>query len=185
MLPEILKFSKFSLLLCFVCISQIWMILPPPQILDNTRRQEGGKKEFSTNLIIEHRMARVTFKKNFQPVFGAWDSAKSAQRKRARLICRRHEYTRINYDAEGRKIHELYYYHFHEGPWSEGATRNREIIKAAQKAAHAIEHDAELRPAWEAAYAEYKASLPEGQPAYHFYNFVYVTIYRDLRERAD
>ena len=59
------------------------------------------------------------------------------------------------------------------------------MIKAAQKAAHAVEHDAVLRPAWEAAYTEYKASLPEGQPAYHFYNFVYVTIYRDLRQRAD
>ena len=37
---------------------------------------------------------------------------------------------------------------------------------------------------WGAAYAEYKASLPPDKPAYHFYNFVYVTIYRDMRERA-
>ena len=130
-------------------------------------------------------MAKVTFKKGYQPHIGAWESDKDAQRKRARLICRRHEYTRINYDAEGRKIHELYYYHFHEGPWSEGATRNREMIKAAQKAAHAIEHDPELRPQWEAAYADYKASLPPEQQAYHFYNFVYVTIFRDLRQRAE
>lgn len=131
-------------------------------------------------------MAKVTFKKGYQAPIGAWGSDKEAQRKRARLICRRHEYTRINYDAEGRKIHELYYYHFHEGPWSEGATRNREMIKAAQKAAHAIERDPELRPQWEAAFAKHKA-MPEsaGKKYSHFYNFVFVTIYRDLSQRAE
>ena len=131
-------------------------------------------------------MAQVTFTDGIASLWGTLDSVKDGKRNGYRIVVRRHEYgEEKNYDAEGRKIHELYYYHFHEGPWSEGATRNREMIKAAQKAAHAVEHDAALRPAWEAAYAEYKAALPEGPPAYHFYNFVYVTIYRDLRQRAD
>ena len=130
-------------------------------------------------------MAQVTFVNGIESVWGALDSVKEGKENGYRLVVRRHDYGEDkNYDQDGHKWHELYYYHFHEGAWSEGATRNREIIKAAQRAAHAIERDAELRPLWEAAYAEYKASLPPEKPAYHFYNFVYVTIYRDMRERA-
>ena len=127
-------------------------------------------------------MAQVTFIDEIESLWGAIDSVKQGKKNGYRVVVRRHEYDEDkNYDQEGRKIHELYYYHFHEGPWSEGATRNREIIKAAQKAAHAIERDAALRPIWEEAYADYRASLPAGTTKYyHFYNFVYVTILRDM-----
>ena len=126
-------------------------------------------------------MAKVTFVNGITTLYGAIDSVKDGQMNRMRLVVRRHDYgEEKNYDQDGSKIHELYYYHMHEGAWSEGATRNREIIKAAQRAAHAVERDAELRPLWEAAYEEYKASLPPEKPAYHFYNFVYVTILRDM-----
>ena len=130
-------------------------------------------------------MAQVTFTNGTASVWGAIDSVKDGQKNRMRLVVRRHDYgEEKNYDQDGNKIHELYYYHMHEGAWSEGATRNREIIKAAQRAAHAVERDAELRPLWEAAYADYKASLPPDQKAYHFYNFVYVTILHDMYRRA-
>ena len=131
-------------------------------------------------------MAHVAFMTGIASVWGALDSVKAGQMNRMRLVVRRHDYgEEKNYDKDGHKIHELYYYQMHEGAWSEGATRNREIIKAAQRAAHDIEHDTELRPQWEEAYEEYKASLPEGtKKYYHFYNFVYVMIYRDMRERA-
>ena len=130
-------------------------------------------------------MAKVTFADCIKSLWGAIDSVKEGKENGYRVVVRRHDYDEDkNYDQDGQKWHELYYYHFHEGAWSEGATRNREIIKAAQRAAHAIERDAELRPMWEAAYEEYKASLPPEKPAYHFYNFVYVTIYRHMRERA-
>ena len=130
-------------------------------------------------------MAIAKLANGIDELHGAIDSVKEGKENGYRLVVRRHDYGEDkNYDQDGHKWHELYYYHFHEGAWSEGATRNREIIKAAQRAAHAIERDAELRPLWEAAYAEYKASLPPEQKAYHFYNFVYVTIYRDMRERA-
>jgi len=127
-------------------------------------------------------MAQVTFIDEIESLWGAIDSVRQGKKNGYRVVVRRHEYDEDkNYDQEGHKIHELYYYHFHEGPWSEGATRNREIIKAAQKAAHAIERDAELRPIWEEAYADYRASLPAGTTKhYHFYNFVYVTILRDM-----
>ena len=131
-------------------------------------------------------MAQVTFIDEIESLWGAIDSVKQGKKNGYRVVVRRHEYDEDkNYDQEGRKIHELYYYHFHEGPWSEGATRNREIIKAAQKAAHAIERDAALRPMWEEAYADYRASLPaDTKKYYHFYNFVYVTILRDLYRQA-
>ena len=130
-------------------------------------------------------MAKVTFADCIKSLWGAIDSVKEGKENGYRVVVRRHDYDEDkNYDQDGQKWHELYYYHFHEGAWSEGATRNREIIKAAQRAAHAIERDAELRPMWEAAYEEYKASLPPEKPAYHFYNLVYVTIYRHMRERA-
>ena len=130
-------------------------------------------------------MAQVTFVDCIISLWGAIDSVKEGKENGYRVVVRRHDYgEERNYDQHGNKIHELYYYHFHEGPWSEGATRNREIIKAAQRAAHDIEHDDELRPMWEAAYEEYKASLPPDKPAYHFYNFVYVTILRDMYRQA-
>ena len=130
-------------------------------------------------------MAQVTFNDAIDSVWGAIDSVKQGQANRMRLVVRRHDYgEEKNYDENGHKWHELYYYRMHEGAWSEGATRNREIIKAAQNAAHAIEHDPELHLLWEAAYEEYKTSLSPDQKANHFYNFVYVTILRDLYRRA-
>ena len=135
---------------------------------------------------LPNTMAKVTFTNGIVSLRGAIDSVKEGQMNRRRLVVRRHDYgEERNYDKDGRKIYELYYYTFHEGAWSEGATRNREIIKAAQRGAHAIERDPELRPLWENAYAEYRATIPASSTKYyHFYNFVYVTILRDMYERA-
>ncbi len=130
-------------------------------------------------------MAQVTFTEGIESLWGAIDSVKEGKQNGFRIVVRRHDYSEDrNYDANGNKWHELYYYHLHEGAWSEGATRNREIIKAAQRAAHDIEKDAELRPLWEAAYAEHRAAHESGGKKYsHFYTFVYVTILRDMYER--
>ena len=128
-------------------------------------------------------MAQVTFVNGFESIWGALDSVKAGKRNGYRVVARRHDYTKNNYDEDGNKWHELFYYHFHEGAWSEGATRNREMIKAAQRTAHDIERDPELRELWVALYAAYRASIPKGSTKYyHFYNFVYVTIYRAMRK---
>ncbi|MBR6017292.1 MAG: hypothetical protein IK073_01560 [Paludibacteraceae bacterium] len=131
-------------------------------------------------------MARCTFVDGIKTVWGAIDSVKEGQENRRRLVVRRHEYTENNYDENGSKWHELFYYHFHEGAWSDGATRNREMIKAAQRTAHDIESKPELaqeREEWVARYAAYRATIPEGSKRYyHFYQFVYVTILREMRE---
>ena len=134
-------------------------------------------------------MARCTFIDGIKSLWGALDSAKDGKENGFRLVVRRHDYGEgKNFDENGNKWHELFYYHFHEGAWSEGATRNREMIKAAQRTAHDIESKPDLqqeREEWIARYAAYRATIPEGSKRYyHFYQFVYVTIYREMRKRA-
>ena len=128
-------------------------------------------------------MARCTFADGIETVWGAIDSAKEGKRNGFRIVVRRHNYgENKNYDENGHKWHELFYYHFHKGAWSDGATRNREMIKAAQRTAHDIEHDPELREPWVAVYAAYRASEAYEKKPYHFYQFVYVTILREMRK---
>ena len=126
-------------------------------------------------------------------VHGAIDSYKDGQANQMRLICRFCDYGERWYAEDGSKLHQLYYYHFHEGAWSDGATRNREMIKAAQRMAHDIEricgHPEEYAPElvteaerWIARYAVYRAGIPEGSKKYyHFYTFVYTNILRGMR----
>ena len=142
-------------------------------------------------------MAQVTFSEGIESVWGAIDSPKEGKQNGYRLIVRRHDYgEEKNYDQDGHKWHELYFYHFHEGPWSDGATRNREMIKAAQRTAHDIEHaqlhpddsDAEMTAEvryWEEEYATYRHSPAYEKKPYHFYQYVYVTIYHRIRKEID
>ena len=78
-------------------------------------------------------MARVTFVDAIDTVRGALDEVKDGQAKRARLVCKWHYWGEKWIDEDGSKVHLVYMYHFHEGEWSEGATRNREMIKVAQR----------------------------------------------------
>ena len=142
-------------------------------------------------------MAQVTFNKAIDEVRGALDSPKEGQIKRARLICKWHYWGEKWIDEDGCKVHLVYTYHFHEGPWSEGATRNREMIKAAQRMAHDIERvcyhpeeftvdDIEQAKIWQKKYAEYRATIPKGWTKYyHFYNWMYTEIYRGMRKDID
>ena len=143
-------------------------------------------------------MAQVAFSEQYAEVWGALDSVKDGQRNRRRLISRRHNYTtRDNFDDNGNKLHELFYYHFHEGSWSDGATRNRKLIKAAQRTAHDIEHicyhpEQYNDPAliamaqfWQQRYADYRATFPPDSKDYmHFYNWMYSEIYQTMRREA-
>ena len=130
-------------------------------------------------------MAQVIFSNGIESVWGAIDSVKEGKRNGYRVVARRHNFGEKSINQSGERWHQLFFYHFHEGAWSEGATRNRAMIKAAQRTAHDIESKPELeheREEWVARYAAYRASLPEGcKKCYHFYNFVYVTILREMR----
>ena len=126
-------------------------------------------------------MAKVTFSDGIASMWGAIDSAKEGQKNRRRLVIRRHNFGPKTINQNCERWHQLFYYHMHEGAWSDAATKNREMIKAAQRTAHDIERDPELRKEWEAKYAEYRRSLKPGESGYHFYNYIYVTIYKTAR----
>lgn len=138
-------------------------------------------------------MAKATFVDGIDIVRGALDSVKEGQAKRARLVCKWHYWGEKWIDPDGSKIHLLYTYHFHEGPWSEGATRNREMIKAAQRMAHDIERvcihpeefgeeDIEQARIWQQKYAEYMKTIPKGSTQhYKFFGWMYTQIYRGMR----
>ena len=134
-------------------------------------------------------MAQVTFADGIESVWGAIDSVKEGQENRRRLVVRRHNFGKKSINQTGQRWHQLFFYHFHEGAWSDGATRNRAMIKAAQRTAHDIESKPELaqeREEWVARYAAYRATIPEGSMRYyHFYNFVYVTILREMRKEIN
>ena len=131
-------------------------------------------------------MAQVTFADGITSIRGAIDSVKEGKRNGFRQVIRRHNYGEQSINQEGKSWHQLFFYHFHEGEWSEGATRNREMIKAAQRTAHDIESKPEFeeeRKEWIARYAAYRATIPaDSTKYYHFFNFVYVTIYRAMRK---
>ena len=127
-------------------------------------------------------MAKVTFIDGIDTVRGALDSARDGQVNRARLVCKWHYWGEKWIDRDGSKVHLVYTYHFHDGPWAEGATRNREMIKAAQRMAH----DIEQARIWQQKYAEYRNSIPEGSTCYkHFYGWMFTEIYRGIRGVGD
>ena len=138
-------------------------------------------------------MARVTFCDAIDTVRGALDEVKEGKVNRARLVCKWHYWGEKWIDEDGSKVHIVYTYHLHEGEWAEGARRNREMIKAAQRMAHDIERvcyhpeefgeeDIEQARIWQQKYAEYKASLPKGcTKHYHFYNWMFTEIYRGMK----
>jgi len=87
----------------------------------------------------------------------------------------------------------MYPMQMHEGAWSEGATVNRELIKAAQREAHAIERAAKhpeqasaeyLAKAamWQERFAEYKSTKKPGDKQYAtLYTYTYAHLYRELK----
>ena len=139
-------------------------------------------------------MARVIFIDLIDTVRGALDSEKEGQQNRARLVCKWHDWGEKWHDKDGSKVHLVYVYHFHEGPWSDGATRNREMIKAAQRMAHDIERicyhpeefgeeDIAQAKIWQEKYAEYRAGFPADSKQHkHFYGWMFSEIYRCVRE---
>lgn len=139
-------------------------------------------------------MALLTFVDGIDTVRGALDSVKDGQANRARLVCKWHYWGEKWIDEDGSKVHLVYTYHFHEGAWSEGATKNREMIKAAQRMAHEIERvcyhpeefgeeDIEQARIWQQKYAEYMKTIPKGSTQhYKFYGWMFNQIYQGMRE---
>ena len=141
-------------------------------------------------------MAQVLYADGIKTVRGALDSIKDSQAQRARWISRLRWQGEKSIAPDGSIWHEFYRMHMHEGAWSEGATRNREMIKAAQRMAHDIERvcyhpeeygeeDKEQAEIWQQKYAEYRATFPHDSKNFkHFYGWMFTEIYRGIRREV-
>jgi len=112
---------------------------------------------------------------------GIMNSHKKGQKYRKHIIVRR--------APRFKGLHQLYTYHFPK-TWSAACVANRELIKLAQRQAHALEHD--YSPAgieWRIRFFDHYFKVFKGgaKPAQglkrysRFYQFVYVSIYRELK----
>ena len=103
---------------------------------------------------------------------GAVNTRKQAQHYRKNIILR---------PSRHRPGCELYTLHFPKA-WAAGCVTNREIIKEAQRRAHAIERDPIAALEWKMLFFKQLYNpVPDKKVYPNFYPFVYVTIYRALR----
>ena len=117
----------------------------------------------------------------FTSISGAMDPVKIGRQRRKRIVVRPSRF-RIG-------LHELYTYHF-PTHWSAACVANRELIKLAQRQAHALEHDHSPEAyEWKLRFLIHYFRVFKGgeQPEpglkrySRFYQFVYVSIYRELK----
>jgi len=117
-------------------------------------------------------------------LMGAMDYEKEGQKYKKRIVVRQSRF------RDG--LFELYTYHFPKH-WSAACMENREIIKEAQRRAHALEKDCTAEGLeWRIRFFEHyfrvfnrKEKPEEGFKAYsRFYQYTYVAIYRQLKAAA-
>ena len=130
-------------------------------------------------------MSKVKYNVAIDTWRGPLDSRKTGQAKRERLVSR--------YRKGSGENHQVYPMKMHEGPWAEGATRNRELMKTAQREAHAIERAAlhpelatpeylTLAAEWQKRFAEYKSTKrPQDKQFATLYTYTYSHLYRELK----
>ena len=114
-------------------------------------------------------------------LWGAMDTRKEGRHYKKRIVVRPSRF-RLG-------LFELYAYHF-PTRWSAACVANRELIKEAQKQAHAIEHDHSLEAlTWRVRFFNHYFTIvkggakpEEGMKRYtRFYQYTYVSIYRQLQ----
>ena len=114
--------------------------------------------------------------------WGAMDDLKKGCKRRKHIIVRR-------VPRLGNRLLQLYTYHF-PTHWSEACVANRELIKIAQRQAHALEHDyTPVGIEWRIRFFKHyftvvrNGAAPEpGLKRYtRFYQYTYVAIYRELQ----
>ena len=117
-------------------------------------------------------------------LMGAMDYEKEGQKYKKRIVVRQSRF------RDG--LFELYTYHFPKR-WSAACVENREIIKEAQRRAHALEKDCTPEGLeWRIRFLMHyfrvfnrKEKPEEGFKAYsRFYQYTYVAIYRELKAAA-
>ena len=100
--------------------------------------------------------------------YGIMNSRKEGRRYNKHIIVRRAP-------RWSGKLHQLYTYHFPK-TWSAACVENRNLIKAAQKIAHALEHDHSLASLeWRLRFFRHYFRVVKGGA------YTYVSIYRELK----
>ena len=114
-------------------------------------------------------------------LWGAMDSVKEGQKYKKRIVVRPSRF------RSG--LHELYTYHFPK-TWSAACVANRELIKEAQRQAHALEHSSTPEALeWRIRFFRHYYNVVKGhatpepglKPYSRFYQYTYVAIYRELQ----
>ena len=115
---------------------------------------------------------------------GAMDDLALGARRRKHIIVRPSRFRK--------GLHELYTYHF-PTHWSAACVANRELIKQAQRQAHALEHDYSFEGLeWRLrffkhyfhVFRQHEDPAPGLKRYSRFYQYTYVCIYRALQEAA-
>ena len=117
----------------------------------------------------------------YEAFWGAMNMVKEGRRYKKHIVVRRMPYAR--------GLLQLYTYHFPK-TWSAACVANRELIKQAQRQAHALEH-AHTPEAleWRVRFFNHYFTVVKGgakpepglKPYARFYQYTYVAIYRQLQ----
>ena len=127
----------------------------------------------------------LTFVEGIDAYFGMMNSHKEGRHYRKHIIVRR--------CPEHNGLHQLYTYHFPKH-WSAACVANRELIKEAQRQAHALERDHSMEALeWRIRFLNHyfnvfkahKQPEPGLKPYARFYQYTYVSIYRALQSARD
>ncbi len=117
-------------------------------------------------------------------LWGAMDEGKLGRKYKKRIVVRPSRF------RDG--LFELYTYHFPKH-WSAACVANREMIKEAQRQAHALEHSCTPEALeWRIRFFLHYFNVFKGhakpepglKPYARFYQYTFVVIYRQLREEA-
>jgi hypothetical protein len=113
--------------------------------------------------------------------WGAMNTVKEGRKYKKHIVVRTY--------PRHRGVLQLYTYHFPK-TWSAACVANREIIKTAQKLAHALEHDTSRTGLeWHIRFLKHYFRVFKGgakpepglKPYSRFYQYTYVCIYRELK----
>lgn len=112
---------------------------------------------------------------------GVMDELKDGRKRRKHII--------VRHCPHRSGMFQLYTYHFPK-TWSAACVANRELIKIAQRRAHALEHDnSYVGIEWRIRFFKHYYRVYKGggtpepgmKPYSRFYQYTYVSIYRDLK----
>ena len=123
----------------------------------------------------------MTFVAGINAYCGIMNEHNEGRKYRKHIIARRYPHDRT--------VYQLYTYHFPK-TWSAACVANRELIKEAQRQAHALEHDTSRAGLeWHLRFLNHYFKVFKGgekpepgmKPYSRFYQYAYVAIYRELQ----